>query len=135
MNAEQLARLSILCDKYDCTKALGPWIPTWFRHSEGVGYPTHGLGFLILAAYMFNDPMESKAISRTAILQLTPKFSAEWEKEKLFSILPLRVIGKLRRVSFIVPSLRPFRVNGWAHSADLRRFGNRATVCGALFAQ
>ncbi|KAJ6282176.1 hypothetical protein J3E71DRAFT_361123 [Bipolaris maydis] len=87
-------------------EALGPWIPTWFRHSEGVEHPTDGLGFLVLAAYMFNDPMEFKAISRTAVLQLTPKFSAEWEKEELFSILPLRVIESLaRRVQHILDGL------------------------------
>ena len=135
INAEQLAQLSILCDKYDCTEALGPWIPTWFRHSEGVEQPTDGLGFLVLAAYMFNDPMEFKAISRTAVLQLTPKFSAEWEKEELFSILPLRVIGKLKGVRSIMLPLRSFRVTGWARPAHLRRLGNRAAVCGAFFAR
>ncbi|RYN62349.1 hypothetical protein AA0113_g12503 [Alternaria arborescens] len=44
MSAEKLARLSILCDKYDCTGALGPWIPAWFRHAMGVEHPTHELG-------------------------------------------------------------------------------------------
>jgi len=95
IDAEKLARLSILCDKYDCTGALGPWIPTWFRHAVGVEHSTHGLGFLVLAAYMFNDRMEFRATSRTAVLQLTPKFSAEWENEELFSILPLRVIESI----------------------------------------
>jgi len=95
MSAEKLARLSVLCDKYDCSGALGPWIPAWFRHTMGVENSTYELGFLILAAYMFSDPMEFKAISRTAVLQLNPKFSAEWEKEELFSVLPLRITGKL----------------------------------------
>jgi hypothetical protein len=54
IDPEQLARLSLLCDKYDCTEALGPWIPTWFRYSEGVKHPAHGLGFLVLAAYCQN---------------------------------------------------------------------------------
>lgn len=30
INAEELARLLILCDKYDCTGALGSWILAWF---------------------------------------------------------------------------------------------------------
>ncbi|KAJ6197799.1 hypothetical protein J3E72DRAFT_269392 [Bipolaris maydis] len=56
---------------------------------------------------MFNDPMEFKAISRTAVLQLTPKFSAEWEKEELFSILPLRVIDGLEtELQYVEHSLR-----------------------------
>ncbi|USP82210.1 hypothetical protein yc1106_09484 [Curvularia clavata] len=110
IDAEQLARLSLLCDKYDFTEALGPWIPTWFRHSEKLGHLTHSLGFLVLAAYMFNDAMEFKAASQRAVLQLTPKFSAEWEKEDLLSILPLRIIGTLQGVGFTVLSLRLFRI-------------------------
>jgi hypothetical protein len=106
MNAEELARLSILCDKYDCTGALGPWIPAWFRHAMGVGHPTYELGFLILAAYMFNDPTEFKAISRKAILRLILKFSAEWEKEELCSTLPLCVSVSYKGIQFIVMLLR-----------------------------
>ena len=124
MNAEELARLSILCDKYDCTGALGPWIPAWFRHAMEVGHPTYELGFLILAAYMFNDPMEFKAISRKAILRLTPKFSAEWEKEELCSTLPLCVIGKLQENSIYCDVTELSRVNSSANSADLGRARN-----------
>ena len=124
MNAEELARLSILCDKYDCTGALGPWIPAWFRHAMGVGNPTYELGFLILAAYMFNDPTEFKAISRKAILRLTPKFSAEWEKEELCSTLPLCVIGKLQENLICCDVTELSRVNSWANSADLGRARN-----------
>jgi hypothetical protein len=89
-----------------------------------VGHPTYELGFLILAAYMFNDPTEFKAISRKAILQLTPKFSAEWEKEELCSTLPLCVIGKLQGNSIYCDVTELSRVNSWANSADLGRVRN-----------
>lgn len=105
-DAEQLARLSLLCDKYDCTETLGPSIPTGFRHSETGWHLIHGLGFLILVAYMFNDRIEFKTIYQRAVLHLTMKFSAEWEKEEPFSIIPFRLIVKLREVRFIMLSLR-----------------------------
>jgi hypothetical protein len=60
---------------------------------------------------MFNDPMEFKAISRKAILRLTPKFSAEWEKEELCSTLPLCVIGKLQENSIYCDVTELSRVN------------------------
>jgi hypothetical protein len=120
MNAEELARLSILCDKYDCT---GPWVHG-YRHAMEVGHPTYELGFLILAAYMFNDPTEFKAISRKAILRLAPKFSAEWEKEELCSTLPPCVIGKLQENSIYCDVTELSRVNSWANSADLGRARN-----------
>jgi hypothetical protein len=94
MEAEKLARLSIQCDKYDCTRALGPWVTTWLRSVKTKDDPAEALGFQILAAYEFGDSIEFRNKTRAAILQLTPTFAATWEEEELFALLPFSVTGK-----------------------------------------
>jgi hypothetical protein len=94
MEAETLARLSIHCDKYDCTRALGPWVPTWLRNVGRKDDSAYALGFQILAAYTFGHSLEFRNKSRTATLQLTLSFVEAWEEERLFAILPSSVTGK-----------------------------------------
>lgn len=58
-----------------------------------------------MTAHTYDDPLEFKEISQRAVVQSTPNFSAEWEKEGLFSLPPIGVIDKLRGVRFIMLSL------------------------------
>ncbi|OWY49412.1 hypothetical protein AALT_g11080 [Alternaria alternata] len=94
MEAERLARLSLHCDKYDCTSALGPWVPTWLRNVATKDESAKALGFQILAAFIFGDSLEFRNKSRTATLQLAPSFGAVWEEEELLAILPSSITGK-----------------------------------------
>jgi len=94
MEPERLARLSLHCDKYDCTRALGPWVSTWLRNVATKDGSAKTLGFQVLAAYTFGDSLEFRNKSRTATLQLAPSFVAAWEKEELFAVLPSSVTGK-----------------------------------------
>jgi hypothetical protein len=99
MEAERLAKLSLLCDKYDCTKSLGPWIPTWLRNVGTKDVSPQALGSQILAAYMFGDSLEFRNRSRTATLQLAASSVAVWEEEEPFAVLPSSVTGKPGHVS------------------------------------
>lgn len=86
-NAERLARLAIHCDKYDCIKALGPWVSHWFKKVERKSQPKE-FGFMLLAAYLFNDSEKFMELSKAASTELTPNFSMEWEEEEILAILP-----------------------------------------------
>lgn len=94
IEAERLARLALLCDKYDCTRALGPWVPTWLRNVGTKDNSPQALGSQILAAYLFGDSLDFRNKSRAATLQLTASSVAAWEEEEPFAILPSSVIGK-----------------------------------------
>jgi hypothetical protein len=93
MSVKSLARLAIQCDKYDFTRSLGPWTTTWLQNVRTNDNSAEAFGFRILAAYMFGDSKGFRDITRLAILQLNPAFSANWDREELLSIIPLNFIG------------------------------------------
>jgi len=94
MDAEKLARLSLQCDKYQCTRALGPWVTIWLRNVARRDDSARTVGFQILAAYTFGDLLEFRSISRTATLQLRLSFVTAWDEDNLLAILPPSVSGK-----------------------------------------
>ncbi|RYO00069.1 hypothetical protein AA0121_g13445 [Alternaria tenuissima] len=96
MDAETLARLSHHCDKYDCTRALRPWVQIWLKNVATKDESAKAMGFQILAAFIFDDTLEFRRKSRTATLQLEPSFVAAWEEEELFEPLLSSVTGKAR---------------------------------------
>lgn len=96
MEAETLARLSLHCVKYDCTRALGPWVQIWLENVTTKDESAKAMGFQILAAFTFGDTPEFRRKSRTATLQLEPSFVAAWEEEALFEPLLSSVTGKAR---------------------------------------
>lgn len=94
MDAETLARLSHHCDKYDCTRALRPWVKIWLENVATKDESAKAMGFQILAAFIFDDRLEFRRKSRTATLRLDPSFVAAWEEEELFESLLSSVTGK-----------------------------------------
>jgi len=97
MNAERLARLAIHCDKYDCVNALGAWVTHWIKNVERMSQPPKEFGFMLLAAYMFNDSGKFMELSKAASTELAPGFSVEWEKEETLAILPACISSELRQ--------------------------------------
>ncbi|KAF2007595.1 hypothetical protein P154DRAFT_593126 [Amniculicola lignicola CBS 123094] len=88
MNPESLARLSIHCDKYECVNALGAWVSHWFKNVKEMSQSSKEFGFMLLAAYMFNDSGKFMELSKAASKELAPGFSVEWEEEEMLAILP-----------------------------------------------
>jgi hypothetical protein len=97
MDAERLARLSIHCDKYDCVRALGPWVSIWFQNLTSTNQPATEFGFKLLATYLFNDSEKFKEVSKMSLEELIPDFSVEWEEEEILTLLPTSVSSKLMR--------------------------------------
>jgi hypothetical protein len=97
MNAERLASLAIHCDKYDCVNALGAWVSHWFRNVERMSQPPQDFGFMLLAAYMFNDTGQFMKLSKAASTELAPGFSEEWEEEEILAILPASISSELKK--------------------------------------
>ncbi|KAH8728860.1 hypothetical protein GQ44DRAFT_747278 [Phaeosphaeriaceae sp. PMI808] len=73
MDAKRLARLAIHCNKYDCIKALGPWVSVWFKNLKSMGQPA------------------TEEISEKALGELIPGFSVEWEEEGTLTLLPTSI--------------------------------------------
>jgi hypothetical protein len=96
MNAERLARLAVHCDKYDCTKAVRPWVPIWFENLESMDQPNMEFAFKLLAAYLFNHSERFRNISKMALEELIPGFSTEWEEEDTLTLLPTNIASKYR---------------------------------------
>ncbi len=95
MDAKRLARLSIHCDKYDCIRALGPWVSIWFQNLTSTNQPAMEFGFKLLATYLFNDSEKFKEISKLSLEELIPDFSVEWEEEDILTLLPTSIPSKL----------------------------------------
>jgi hypothetical protein len=101
LTADTLTELAIVSDKYDCVKALGPWVTLWFDTIQHGTDRTKEFGYLILAAYLFRDDKHFKNISQKAILQLIPDFASQWDLIDLLGLLPSRLPGKHKRYAHI----------------------------------
>ena len=91
LDPESLATVAIQSDKYDCTKALRPWVSQWFGNSKEVSKPEE-LGFLLVAAYFFDTPMHFKDISTRAVRDVNPDLASMWRDPKM-NLLPEGIKG------------------------------------------
>lgn len=91
---DTLAKLAILSDKYDCNRAMKPWIALWFCNVDGIEeLDQQALGKLVLAAYLFRSA-HFEAISADVVTQLTTNFTLEWAEESMLqTYIPESVIG------------------------------------------
>jgi hypothetical protein len=99
LDSEDLAQLAIHCDKYDCTKALGPWVSTWFTEVVETGQSIIDVGFHLLASYMFNDQKKFSEISKKALEDITPGFRNKWLVEDTLKLLPASIPSRLSKRS------------------------------------
>ncbi|RAL06798.1 BTB/POZ domain-containing protein [Aspergillus homomorphus CBS 101889] len=87
MNAEMLARLAVLCDKYDCNRALRPWVFKWFHDCQTIRTAEEN-GLLLLAAHFFRDEDQFCRLSANAQTQLSLEFGTQWQENDLLKLLP-----------------------------------------------
>jgi hypothetical protein len=99
LDAEALALLAIHCDKYDCAKALKPWVSTWFEGMYESSQPGMDLGYQLLAAYMFNDRKKFFEISRVALEEITPDIPTTWLQKDTLTLLPTSISSRLSKRS------------------------------------
>jgi hypothetical protein len=88
VDAERLASIAVHCDKYDCTGALSSWISYWLNNLTPITRRPEDLGFLLLAAYNFDDAEQFKEISARALRDLTLDFPLAWKSYNILSLLP-----------------------------------------------
>ena len=118
IDAERLARLAIHCDKYDLVKALGPWISVWFENVERKIEPSEGLGFILLAAHLFDNSGKFREMSEMASKVLSLGFEEDWEQQELLVLLPISVSGQLNKLRIHYNNNRlPARRNNHTHQA------------------
>lgn len=65
-NSPALVGIGILCDKYDCSKALKPWARTWLGYYQSVFYSA-GMNELLSPFYAFGDPQSFEWISKMTV--------------------------------------------------------------------
>jgi hypothetical protein len=94
LDAEALALLAIHCDKYDCARALGPWVSTWFEEMVESSQSGVDLGYQLLAAYMFNDSKKFKEISKAALEEITPDIPTKWLQKDTLTLLPTSISSR-----------------------------------------
>lgn len=92
MDAKMLAALAIHCDKYNCIRALKPWIKIWLT-SIGSMKAADDYGLLLLAAHFFRMPESFAWVSSNAQKDLTRDVVLTWEVHEHLNLLPHGVIG------------------------------------------
>ncbi|KXG49675.1 uncharacterized protein PGRI_056430 [Penicillium griseofulvum] len=86
-DAEWLANLAVHCDKYDCVKALNPWVLNWFQNFP----PTRLMekyGHLILAAHLFRSEEHFSRLTSKAQVHLNLNFHYYWDGVQILDRIP-----------------------------------------------
>lgn len=107
---ETLATLAIHCEKYDCDRALRPWIEHWCTRSCQKLSSLEDFGYVLLAAYLFRSSSLSVIIANVA-MQLKPEFIQAWKyrEQDVLSRLPDTIICKPIPVFHLVIDARTER--------------------------
>ncbi|KAK7935332.1 hypothetical protein PG985_000827 [Apiospora marii] len=85
MHHTKLVPIALFSDKYDCSRALAPWIPHWCQVRPSTDVP--GAAYTLLAAYLFRATKFYKISSKIA-MYLPPNFASSWEKLEKMDLLP-----------------------------------------------
>ncbi len=92
LTPEALAAVALQSDKYDCARALRPWVAQWFRHVRGTTDPEK-LGFLLVAAYFLRIPDQFLALSARTVRHADASLASIWAKHDTISLLPREIRG------------------------------------------
>lgn len=88
VDAKMLAKIAILSDKYNCRRALGPWVEVWFERNMGTANAAKN-NSLFLAALFFRLPISFAHLSRNILKYCTPdQLYTLWESDELYDMLP-----------------------------------------------
>jgi hypothetical protein len=92
LEPRELAAIAFQSDKYDCARALKPWISVWLAVDGN--QKAEDLGLLLSAAYFFRAPGALKQISSLAIRQVGLDIVSSWADQEITSLLPPELTGK-----------------------------------------
>ncbi|KAK8136743.1 hypothetical protein PG984_004683 [Apiospora sp. TS-2023a] len=83
----QLVPMALFSDKYDCGRALAPWIIQWCKVRPPIEVDMARASYTLLAAYLFRAPNFSIISSKIA-KWLPPDFATSWKKLERMDLLP-----------------------------------------------
>lgn len=96
LDREQIARLAIHSDKYDCVGVLRPWILSWIARMQPIdSNDSIGVGLQILATYIVRAASEFAAATALAHRILKPTFQQEWMGNDVLQMIPDAIEGKV----------------------------------------
>ncbi|KAH7302893.1 hypothetical protein B0I35DRAFT_329428, partial [Stachybotrys elegans] len=81
-----LLTIPIQCDKYDCIRALKPWISVWLSPDEP--QETEEPGLLLSAAHLFRASDCLQIISKAATRQVSLETAMSWPNQELMTLMP-----------------------------------------------
>ncbi|ROT35416.1 hypothetical protein SODALDRAFT_284129 [Sodiomyces alkalinus F11] len=129
MKPEKLAAIALHCNKYQCTNALRPWLHLWLD-SEKVP-KAYDIGFLLSAAFFFEDAKHFRRISALAIRHVDIVTASLWQEQDVTALMATELH------SMIIQSVRLLldRLQGIMHSGEemlegsLRGYEMAGRVC------
>ncbi|KAK6834202.1 hypothetical protein PG987_008896 [Apiospora arundinis] len=89
---DELLPMAMFSDKYDCSRALSPWVPHWCYVSTGRAPKASDIAHTILSAYLLRAFNFSEICAKAA-LYLSPFFRGSWQKMETMLLMPDRIIG------------------------------------------
>jgi hypothetical protein len=92
LEPRELAAIAVQSDKYDCARALKPWISVWLAVDGN--QKAEDLGLLLSAAYFFRAPGALKQISSLAIRQVGLDIVSSWADQEITALLPPELTGE-----------------------------------------
>ncbi|KAI9871679.1 MAG: hypothetical protein M1830_002623 [Pleopsidium flavum] len=95
-----LEQLAVLCDKYDCSKALVPWSRTWMSYYHQNSSRVIGVHRLMYPFYVFDDAVSFQQIS-IMIVNHTIGFI---HAPKTTGSLPVGIFEKLQQEKWLIES-------------------------------
>lgn len=82
----RLMSMALFSDKYDCSRALAPWVPHWCQVRPTTDWMS-GAAHTLLAAYLFRATNFHEISSKVAMC-LRPGFESSWKKLEWMDLLP-----------------------------------------------
>lgn len=96
LDPKTLAAVAICSDRYDCTRALRPWISQWFGKVSATA-DVDELGFLLVAAHFFHSADHLNDVSARCVRHARAGLASVWEKHPMINILPPGIKGQMDR--------------------------------------
>jgi BTB/POZ domain len=92
LEPKELATVALHSDKYDCTRALRPWISQWLGSIRDTP-SAEDRGFLLVAAYFFRASDHFENISASAVRLVTVDDVSMWASHGIMNLLPHEIRG------------------------------------------
>lgn len=100
-----LEQLALLCDKYDCARALKPWTTLWLQQWRGSANGDDNFWKMLYISYAFDDPAAFNRASQ-GIVQHYTEYTMDSTPDTIpgLAILPDNLISCFNSFRLLLPS-------------------------------